>query len=137
MTRRAHTGPFDWPAFFKTFPFQPVPVWVACTLLLKPLARATPFLLRATCAGAARQGIVNVALIVYANVLPAAAAAAVYLLAGRRRMLNPQHRRIGDGCLILVLLLTAFTAASMANLVRSGWTTLGPGLQALRGACWK
>ncbi len=140
MSRRAGASPrepFDWPLFFKNFPFQPIPVWVACTLVVKPLARATPRLLRAACSGPARQGVVNVALVVYANVLPAAAAAAVYLLAGRRRIQDPQHRRIGDGGLALVLLVSGFTAVAMARRIAAGWAALGPGLTALRAACWK
>jgi hypothetical protein len=136
MSRRAHTSPFEWPLFFRNFPFHPVPVWVACTFLVKPLSRATPWLLRASCAGAARQGVANVALIVYANVLPAAAATAVYLLAGRRRMTHPQHRAIGDGGLVLVLLVSAISAAMMARLIGSAWPMLRPGLAGLRAACW-
>ena len=135
--RRLPAEPFDWPLFLKNLPFQPVPVWVAGALLVKPLARATPWLLRAACSGAVRQGVVNVAIVAYASVLPAALAAAVYLLVGRRRMRNARHRLFGDSSLALVLLASALIAASMARLVHAGWTTLGPGLHALRGACWK
>jgi hypothetical protein len=93
-------------------------------------------LLRATCQGPLRQGVVNSALIVYSLVLPEAAAALVYLLAGRRRMSKP-HRLMGDWCLALILLIAAFNASDMIGRTRAGWRTLRPGLSALRAACWK
>lgn len=136
MTARRPLEPFDWPAFFKTFRYQPVPVWIACALLLKPAARATPALLRATCAGPAREGIVSFAFVGYALVVPAAAAILVYLLAGRRRMARPQ-RLMGDWCLALVLLITAVNAFALVRRARANWTVLRPGMAALRAACWK
>ncbi|HEX4048970.1 MAG TPA: hypothetical protein VH309_14085 [Elusimicrobiota bacterium] len=134
--KRPALEPFDWLAFRRTFPFQPVPVWIAAALLLRPAARATPFLLRATCSGPARDGVANLALVVYALVLPAGAASLVYLLAGRRRM-SRQLRFMGDFCLALVLLISAANAVSLARQARAGWTTLRPGLHSLRDACWK
>jgi hypothetical protein len=128
---------FDWPLFFRTLPFQPVPVWLVCALFIKPLARATPSMLRATCTGAVRQGLVNLAIVAYANVLPATAATAAYLLVGRRRLDAPHHRQIGDVCLALVLVVSALNASMMARTISSAWPTIGPGLGALRAACWK
>jgi hypothetical protein len=128
--------PFDWPAFFKTFRYQPVPIWIICALLLKPAARVTPAILRATCAGPTREGVVNFAFVVYGAFLPAAAAALVYLLLGRRRM-SPPHRRMGDWCLALVLLLSGANAVSLGLQARAHWTVLSPGLRSLRAACWK
>lgn len=134
--RRFSAKTFDWPLFFKNFPFQPVPIWVACALIVGPLARATPWLLRASCAGAERRAAANLALIVYANVLPPLTAAAAYLLAGRRRITHPHHRMIGDATLALCLVVSAFTAISMARLLTAAWPTLGPGLSVLRASCW-
>ena len=129
-------APFDWQSFRKTFPFQPVPVWIISALALKPAARATPWVLRATCAEPARSGVSNVAFVLYALVLPAAAAALVYLLAGRRRMTR-QIRFMGDWCLALVLLVSGANAYSLVRQARANWTTMRPGLSALRAACWK
>jgi hypothetical protein len=128
--------PFDWPAFRKTFALQPVPVWIMSALLLRPAARATPFLLRATCAGPAREGVANLAFVFYALVLPPAAAALVYLPAGRRRMARAQ-RLMGDCCLALVLLISAGYAFTFARRARADWAIARPGLHALRAACWK
>lgn len=128
--------PFDWPAFFKTFRFQPVPIWIVCALLLKPAARATPALLRATCSGPTREGVVNFAFVAYGAVLPAAAAAFVYLVFGRRRMTRA-HRLMGDLCLGLVLLISGGNALGLARQARAHWSVLGPGLRSLRAACWK
>lgn len=128
--------PFDWAAFWRTFPLQPVTVWIVAGLLLRPAARATPALLRATCQGAVRDGVANLAFVVYALFVPAAAAALVYLLAGRRRMTR-QHRLMGDWCLGLVLLVSAVNAFSLIRQARANWGTLRPGLHSLRGACWK
>jgi hypothetical protein len=128
--------PFDWAAFRKTFAYQPVPVWIVSALLLRPLANATPALLRATCQGATRAGVSNLALVVYALVLPVSAASLVYLAAGRRRM-APPHRVMGDWCLALVLLISAGNAVSLIRQARANWQVLRPGLHALRAACWK
>ena len=127
--------PFDWPAFRRTFAFQPVPVWIISALLLRPAARATPFLLRAACADPAREGVANLAFVLYALVLPPAAAALVYLLAGRRRMARAQ-RLMGDWCLALVLLISAANAFAFAGRARTSWAVARPGLRALRAACW-
>lgn len=128
--------PFDWPAFRKTFAFQPVPVWIISGLLLKPAARATPFLLRATCTGPARDGVANLAFVLYALALPPAAATLVYLLFGRRRMARAQ-RLMGDCCLALVLLISSGYAVVFAHKARASWEIARPGLGALRAACWK
>ena len=128
--------PFDWQAFRRTFTFQPVPVWIVSALALKPAARATPWMLRATCAEPARSGLSNVAFVLYALVLPAAAAALVYLFAGRRRM-TKQLRFMGDCCLALVLLASAANAFALVRQARANWTTVRPGLAGLRAACWK
>lgn len=125
--------PFDWRLFFKTFPLQPVPVWIACALILRPLARATPWLLRASCEGPAREGVVNAAFILYAYALPGTAATAVYLLVGRRRIAKAPHRLMGDCCLALVLLSSAFMAVTLAR----SWPLLSPALKTLGGVCWK
>ena len=135
LTDRA-SEPFDWPRFFKTLPLQPVPAWMVCALALRPLARATPRLLHASCQGSARQGVVDSALVVYVLLLPTAAAVLPYLLFGRRRMSAP-HRRIGDWCLAMLLVIAAFNGAGLARRVYAGWPILGPGLTALRVACWK
>ena len=129
-------APFDWPGFFKTFRYQPVPVWIICALLLKPLARATPALLRATCEGPTREAVSNFAFVVYGIALPASVATLVYLLLGRRRMAAP-HRRMGDWCLVLVLLISGANAFTLVRQAKSGWGVLGPGLRSLRAACWK
>ena len=134
--KRPPFEPFDWPAFRKTFRFQPVPVWIATALLLRPAARATPALLRAACAGPAREGVANFAFVVYALVVPAAAAALVYLLAGRRRMTN-QLRFMGDCCLALVLLISAGNVFVLVRSARAHWTTVRPAFHSLRFACWK
>jgi hypothetical protein len=84
-----------------------------------------------------RQGVVNVAIVAYANLLPAAVASASYLLVGRRRLDDPSHRKIGDVCLAVVLIISALNAAMMAWAIIAGWKTMGPGLRALRAACWK
>ena len=105
-------------------------------LVLHPLARATPRLLRASCLGPLREGVVNTAFIVYVLVLPPAAAALVYLLAGRRRMTG-RLRRMGDWCLALVLLISALNNGGLALRVAANWATLRPGLASLRAACWK
>jgi hypothetical protein len=139
MSRRAHTPPaaaFDWPIFAKLLPLQPVTTWLACALALRPLARATPRLLNAACSGPLRQGLVDTSLVVYVLVLPPAAAAAVYLLAGRRRM-TPPLRRMGDWCLALILVVSAVNDANLVRRASAEWTTLRPGLDALRAACWK
>jgi hypothetical protein len=128
--------PFDWRGFFKTFRYQPVPVWIVAALLLRPAARATPWLLRASCQGPARAAVANFAFVVYALVLPAAAASLVYLLGGRRRMAKP-HRLMGDWCLGLVLLISAVNGASLIRQARANWASVRPGLGALRAACWK
>lgn len=128
--------PFDWPGFFKTFRYQPVPVWIIGALLLKPAARATPTLLRATCTGPTREGVVNFAFVAYAAVLPALAAALVYLIFGRRRMAKP-HRLMGDWCLALVLMISGANAFALGRQARANWAVLGPGLRSLRAACWK
>lgn len=128
--------PFDWPGFLKTFKYQPVPVWIVCALLLKPLARATPALLRASCEGPTREAVSNFAFVAYGAVLPAAVAALVYLVLGRRRMAAP-HRRMGDACLVLVLLISGFNALSLGRQAKANWGVLGPGLRSLRAACWK
>ncbi|MFI5363839.1 MAG: hypothetical protein ACHQ49_17900 [Elusimicrobiota bacterium] len=128
--------PFDWSAFRKTFGFQPVPVWIISALALKPASRATPWILRATCEEPVRGGIANVAFVVYALFLPAAAAALVYLLAGRRAM-TKQLRFMGDCCLALILLVSAANAYSLVRQARANWTVVRPGLAALRAACWK
>jgi hypothetical protein len=135
MSRRP-LEPFDWAGFFKTFRYQPVPLWIVCALLLKPMARATPALLRATCSGPTREGVVNFAFVVYGAVLPAAVAASVYLLVGRRRMAKP-HRLLADCCLGLVLLISAGNGLVLGRQARASWATLGPGLRSLRAACWK
>ena len=134
--KRPPLQPFDWPAFFRTFPFQPVPIWIVCALLLRPAARATPWILRASCEGQARDGVANLAFVAYAFFVPVAAAILVYLLAGRRRMARP-HRLIGDFCLALVLLISGANGLSLGGQLRARWTTLSPGLRALRAACWK
>jgi hypothetical protein len=128
--------PFDWAAFRRTFLFQPVPVWILCALTLRPLARATPWLLRATCEGQARGGIANFAFVLYALFLPETAAVLVYLLAGRRRMTRA-HRLMGDCCLGLVLLISGANVFSLARQARANWATLRPGLHSLRAACWE
>jgi hypothetical protein len=133
---RAGFEPFDWAGFFKTFRYQPVPLWIICALLLKPAARITPDVLRATCTGTTRDGVVNFAFVAYGAVLPAAAAASVYLLLGRRRMSRP-HRLMGDWSLALVLLISGFNAISLVRQAHANWAVLGPGLRALRAACWK
>ena len=127
--------PFDWAAFRRTFPFQPVPVWIMSALLLRPASRATPFLLRAACTGPAREAVASFAFVVYALFLPAAAATLVYLLAGRRRMTRP-HRLMGDCCLALVLLISTGNALALVNRARASWPKVRPGLGALRAACW-
>ncbi|HXT01195.1 MAG TPA: hypothetical protein VN915_11005 [Elusimicrobiota bacterium] len=134
--KRAPVEPFDWPGFFKTFRYQPVPVWIICALLLKPAAKATPAVLRAACTGPTREGIVNFAFVVYGVVVPAAAATLVYLFFGRRRMSRP-HRLMGDLCLALVLLISAANGLSLGRQARANWAVLGPGLRSLRAACWK
>lgn len=133
---RAPREPFDWPEFFRTFRYQPVPIWIICALLLKPAARATPALLRASCQGPTREAVSNFAFVVYGAVVPAAVATLVYLLFGRRRMAKP-HRLMGDWCLALVLLISGANAFSLGRQVRANWTVLGPGLRSLRAACWK
>jgi len=135
MTRTPRE-PFDWPAFFKTFRYQPVPVWIICALLLKPLARATPAILRATCTGPTRDAVSNFAFVAYGIAVPATAATLVYLLLGRRRMAK-SHRRMGDWCLVLVLLISGANAFSLIRQARASWSVLGPGLKSLRAACWK
>jgi hypothetical protein len=133
---RPPPAPFDWPAFFRTFPLQPVPVWIFSALLLRPAGRATPWLLRATCEGAVRQAVANLAFVGYALFVPAAGASLVYLLVGRRRMARP-HRLIGDWCLALVLLVSAGNDVSLIRQARARWPVLRPGLHSLRAACWK
>jgi hypothetical protein len=128
--------PFDWQAFRKTFLFQPVPVWIVSALALKPAARATPWMLRATCEDPLRAAVVSFAFVLYALFVPAAAAALVYLLAGRQRM-NRQLRLMADWCLVMVLLISAANAFALARSARDQWTTMRPGLLALRAACWK
>ncbi|MFI5361974.1 MAG: hypothetical protein ACHQ49_08405 [Elusimicrobiota bacterium] len=134
--KRPPRAPFDWPAFGRTLPFQPALVWIAAALLLRPAANATPALLGASCGGPERAGLKNCAFIVYALLLPPAAAALVYLLTGRRRMSRP-HRIIGDGCLALVLLVSSGNAVALVRSVRANWTTALYGLSSLRSACWK
>jgi hypothetical protein len=133
---RPEFEPFDWAGFFKTFRYQPVPIWIISALLLKPLARITPAVLRATCDGPTRDGVVNFAFVVYGAVLPVAAAASVYLLFGRRKMPKP-HRLMGDWSLALVLLISSVNAAGLARQAHANWAVLGPGLRSLRAACWK
>jgi hypothetical protein len=127
--------PFDWPAFFKIFRFQPVPVWIVSGLLLRPLSRATPGLLRAACDGPAREGVMSFAFVVYSMILPPAAAALVYGI-GRKRMAKP-HRLMGDLCLVLVLLASAANAFILVRQARANWAEVRSGLHALRATCWK
>lgn len=134
--KRSPLEPFDWAGFFATFRYQPVPVWIVCALLLKPAARATPALLRATCSGPTRDGVSNFAFVAYGAVVPAAAAALIYLLFGRPRMARP-HRLMGDWCLALVLMISGFNAFALVRQARTNWAVLGPGLRSLRVACWK
>jgi hypothetical protein len=141
MSRRSHTPPapqlgFDWPLFLKTLPLQPVSVWILCALILRPLAGATPRLLGAVCQGALRRGVADTSFVVYVLVLPPLASALAYLGAGRRRMDAPM-RRIGDVGLLLVLVVCAANDFGLVRRTAAGWATIGPGLSALRSACWK
>lgn len=129
-------APFDWHALRRTIRFQPVIVWIVCAFFLKPAAQATPWLLRASCSGPVRDGVANLAFIAYVLVVPPAAAALVYLFAGRRRM-SGQIRLMGDCGLTLILLISAANAYSLAGQARARWSTMSPGLSALRAACWK
>lgn len=128
--------PFDWAAFGRTVHWQPVPQWLAFSALAYPFSRAFPALTRASCAGDARVMLTKVALVAYTMAAPAVLAAAVYLLAGRRRLTARPHRLIANVTLALLVVMTAADAFVVVSQVRSQWETLGPALGSLRAACW-
>lgn len=128
--------PFDWPLFWKTLPWQPVPQWVAVSALAAPFSKAFPALSRAACAEPARGMISQSAMVVYTAAVPVLVSTALYLLAGRRRMAKRMHRMIGDVTLALILLLGAGDAMVLYEQLHGQWATLAPALKSLKAACW-
>ncbi|MBI3565428.1 MAG: hypothetical protein HY079_09555 [Elusimicrobia bacterium] len=128
--------PWDWPGFARTVQWQPVPQWLVLSALAYPFSRAFPVVARAACEGDARTMLVKTALVVYTMFAPALVVAAVYGLAGRRRLTGRPHRMMGDVMLALLVVLTAADAFVVVGQVRAQWETLGPALGSLRAACW-
>ncbi|MFI5345915.1 MAG: hypothetical protein ACHQ51_06030 [Elusimicrobiota bacterium] len=135
MARRSR-GPFDWPLFFRRLPFQPVPLWLLLSALAGPFARAFPALTRAACQGSLRASLMSAELVVYTAVAPALATAVFYLAVGRRRLENPDHRLIADASFALMLTLTCVDGFLLAGRIREQWSSLRPGLAAIRAVCW-
>ena len=132
MTRK----PFDWPLFFRRLPYHPVPLWLLLNAVAEPFARAFPFLSRAACEGRLRQSMMSAELTVYILAVPAAATAAYYLAYGRRRIEDPEHRKIADASFALMLALSLFDAWQTVRRIHAQWAVLSPGLRAIRAACW-
>lgn len=135
MVKRAQE-PFDWPLFFRTLPYHPVPLWLLLSALAGPFARVFPALSRAACEGRLRQALSSAELVVYVIVVPPLLTTLYYLAFGRRRLARKEHRRIADVTFALMLALSLFDGASMALRIRAQWPGLKPGLTAVRAACW-
>jgi hypothetical protein len=139
MRRRAFSGPpepFDWPLFFKTFPFQPVVFWLILGALARPFAAAVPALTGAACQGRLRLALSQIAIVFYTMLVPPLLTIAYYLLFARRRLPNPHHRRVADGTFGLILILSFADGAALASKLHDQWATLRPGYKAVRAACW-
>ena len=67
---------------------------------------------------------------------PPLGAAAAYLTFGRRRLTHAAHRLIADLSLALLLAVSGLNAAVLAYQTATRWSALGPGLAAVRAACW-
>lgn len=132
----AKREPFDWPAFARTLPWQPVPQWLILSALAYPFSRAFPALSRASCDGDARTMLAKCALVVYTMFVPALIVAVVYALAGRERLTTRNHRMLGNVTMALIVVMSAVDAAVVVSQVRAQWETLGPALGSLRAACW-
>jgi hypothetical protein len=128
--------PFDWPLFFRRFPFQPVPLWLTLNALAEPVARAFPAAARAVCQGSLRASLTAAELVVYIAVVPPLATALFYLAVGRRRIEKPEHRRIADATFGLMLVLACADGWLLAARIHGQWAALRPGLRAIRAACW-
>lgn len=128
--------PFDWPVFLRTLPYQPAPFWLLLSALAEPFARAFPVLARASCEGRLRQALSSAELVVYIVLAPPLFTTLFYLAAGRRRLVKPDHRLIGDATFALMLVLSVVDGAMMLSRVREQWTVMRPGLLAIRAACW-
>lgn len=128
--------PFDWRGFFRTFHFQPVPLWLALSMLGGPVARAFPFLSHAACQGRLRESLSSAELVVYVILAPPLLTTLYYLAVGRRRLDDPNHRLIGDVTFALMLAISLFDGAMMIARIRDQWPVLKPGLTAIRAACW-
>jgi hypothetical protein len=124
--------PFDWPLFFRTILWQPVPLWLIFNAPAGPLGAAAPRLLGAACTGRPRAALSSVASVFYLAVVPPLAAAAVYLLAGRRRLTDRRHRLIGDATLLMLAAVSVWYGYGVA--VRAAAMS-GP-LGGLKALCW-
>ena len=136
MSPRPRRAPFDAAAFARTLPLQPAVWWLALAALSKPVSRAAVSALGASCAGSFRAGADAAAFIVYVLLVPPLGAAAAYLTFGRRRLTHAAHRLIADLSLALLLAVSGLNAAVLAYQTATRWSALGPGLAAVRAACW-
>jgi len=127
---------FDWRLFFRTLPFQPVPLWILLNAVAGPLGRTFPYLSRAVCEGRLRLGLMESELTLYIIAGPTLATALFYLTLGRRRLEIRDHRRIADVTFALMLALSLYDGVVIGRRIRAQWPVLRPGLTAIRAACW-
>ncbi len=132
----ARREPFDWAAFWRTFPWQPVPQWLLLSALAYPASAAFPVLSRATCLDPARAMTVKAALVLYTMLVPPLGSAAVYLLVGHRKIAARPHRLMANVTLALIVVLSAADTVLIVSQVRDQWSTLRPAAASLRAACW-
>jgi hypothetical protein len=128
--------PFDWPLFFRTLPFQPVPIWLLLSALTGPFARVFPAMTRAACQGRLRESLSSIALVLYTLAVPFLVTTVFYLAIGRRRLAKRDHRLIADVTFGIMLCLTFVDASIMIGRIHEQWQVLLPGLTAIRAACW-
>jgi hypothetical protein len=129
--------PFDWPSFLKSLPFQPVPVWFFLSAVATPLSTAAPALMKASCAEPWRTALAQVFRTMWTVFVPLLGTLATYFWFGRRRLMDPRHRRLGDGTMALIVIVGLAEAVAITRHIVLHWPTLGPSLAALRSACWK
>lgn len=128
--------PFDALLFLRRLYLQPAVVWLGLEALSGPVTRAVPGLLRASCAGPARDALVAAATVVYIPLVPALVALAYHLAFARRRLDKSAHRWVADLCLAVVLVVSAANAAILAAQAVRRWPALAPELAEMRVVCW-
>lgn len=133
---RRQSEPWEWVLYLKTLHLQPTLVFVFLGLLAEPLARLSPWLLRASCDGRPRAMLAASFMVVYVAALMPLACAAYYLGFARRRFTTSRARTVADLSFILILPLGAVMLAVLGRSLAARWDALQPAFAAMRDACW-